>query len=174
VNIAILLWRWGTDSHLGGRLDQLGESLDSASSLLDHDSNIVVVMILNISWTCPSPPRVRVRRSGLASTSNLSIAALSSTCQCPSILCPSSVSPPVACAHVLTLKVPPSDKVKRFITSSSTFTWIEAVEFLVQAGPELKGRLPTITGNEPPVKLFATLDTSTTESILGLKGDIKW
>jgi len=80
----------------------------------------------------------------------------------------------VARAHVLALKVPPSDKVKRFIISSSMFTWVEAVEFLAQARPELKGRLPTITGNEPPVKLFATLDTSTTESVLGLKDYIKW
>jgi hypothetical protein len=111
-------------------------------------------------------------RSGVYYCSNVSIATMSSTC--PSILCPSFISPPVACAHVLTLKVPPSDKVKRFVTSSSTFTWIEAVEFLAQARPELKGRLPTITGNEPPVKLFATLDTSTTESILGLKDYIKW
>jgi nucleoside-diphosphate-sugar epimerase len=80
----------------------------------------------------------------------------------------------VACAHVLALKVPPSDNVKRFIISSSMFTWVEAVEFLAQARPELKGRLPTITGDEPPVKPFATLDTSTTESVLGLKDYIKW
>ena len=80
----------------------------------------------------------------------------------------------VARAHVLALKVPPSDEVKRFVISSSRFTWVEAVEFLAQARPELKGRLPIITGNEPPVELFATLDTSTTEAVLGLKDYIKW
>ena len=79
----------------------------------------------------------------------------------------------IACAHVLALKVPPSDKVKRFVISSSKFTWVEAVEVLAQERPELKGRLPTITGNEPPLK-FATLDTSTTESVLGLEDYIKW
>jgi len=80
----------------------------------------------------------------------------------------------VARAHVLALKVPPSDEVKRFVISSSRFTWVEAVEFLAQTRPELKGRLPIITGNEPPVELFATLDTSTTEAVLGLKDYIKW
>ena len=80
----------------------------------------------------------------------------------------------VARAHVLALKVPPSEQVKRFITSSSVFTWVEAVEFLAQARPELKGRLPVITGDVPPVQPFARFDTSTTESVLGLKDYIKW
>jgi hypothetical protein len=34
--------------------------------------------------------------------------------------------------------------LKRFIVSS-TFTWKEAIEFLAQARPELKGCLPVIT-----------------------------
>jgi nucleoside-diphosphate-sugar epimerase len=80
----------------------------------------------------------------------------------------------VARAHVLALKVPPSDKVKRFVVSSSTFTWVEAVELLAQARPGLKGRLPKITDDTPPVQPCATLDTSTTESVLGLKDYIKW
>jgi nucleoside-diphosphate-sugar epimerase len=80
----------------------------------------------------------------------------------------------VARAHVLALKAPPSDEPKRFILSSSTFTWKEAIEFIAEARPELKGRLPLITGNEPPVPPFATLDTSATESILGLKNYVKW
>jgi nucleoside-diphosphate-sugar epimerase len=80
----------------------------------------------------------------------------------------------VSRAHVLALEVPPSDQVKRFIIPSSMYTWVEAVKFLAQARPELKGRLPIITGNEPPMKLFATLDTSATESVLGLKDYIKW
>ncbi len=80
----------------------------------------------------------------------------------------------VARAHTLALKVPPSDEPKRFILSSSRFTWKEAIEFIAQARPELKGRLPVITGKEPPVPPFAILDTSATENVLGLKNYIKW
>jgi nucleoside-diphosphate-sugar epimerase len=80
----------------------------------------------------------------------------------------------VARAHVLALKVPPSDVPKRFILCSSRFTWKEAIEFIGQARPELKGRLPVITGQEPAVPPFATVDTSATEAILGLKNYVKW
>jgi nucleoside-diphosphate-sugar epimerase len=81
----------------------------------------------------------------------------------------------VARAHVLALKVPPSaDEPKRFILSSSRFTWKEAIEFIAQARPELKERLPVITGKEAPVPPFAILDTSATEKILGLRNYVKW
>ena len=81
----------------------------------------------------------------------------------------------VARAHVLALKIPPSaDEPKRFILSSSRFTWKEAVEFIAQARPELKGRLPVITGKEPAVEPYAVLDTSATEKILGIKDYVKW
>ena len=82
----------------------------------------------------------------------------------------------VARAHVLALKVPPSadDAPKRFIASSNRFTWKEAVELIAQARPELKERLPVVTGKEPEVAPFAKLDTSTTERVLGLKSYIKW
>ena len=80
----------------------------------------------------------------------------------------------VARAHVLALKVPPSDEPKRFILSTSTFTWTEAIEVIVKARPELKGRLPVVTGNEPPIPPSATIDTSATENVLGLKSYIKW
>jgi nucleoside-diphosphate-sugar epimerase len=80
----------------------------------------------------------------------------------------------VARAHVLALKAPPSDELKRFILSSSTFTWKDAIELIAKARPELKGRLPVVTGNEPPVPPFATLDTSATGNILGLKNYVKW
>jgi nucleoside-diphosphate-sugar epimerase len=80
----------------------------------------------------------------------------------------------VARAHVLALKVPPSDTVKGFILCSSTFTWKEAIELLAEARPELKGRLPVITGKEPAVPPFATVDTSTTEAVLGLKNYVQW
>ena len=81
----------------------------------------------------------------------------------------------VARAHVLALKVPPStDEPKRFILSSSRFTWKEAIEFITQARPEVKGRLPVITGKEPAVGRYAVLDTSETEKTLGIKGYVKW
>ena len=81
----------------------------------------------------------------------------------------------VARAHVLALKVPPSvDEPKRFILSSSRFTWKEAIELIAQARPELKGRLPVITGKEPVVGPYAVLDTSATERILGIKNYVKW
>ena len=81
----------------------------------------------------------------------------------------------VARAHVLALKVPPSpDAPKKFIVSPNTFTWKEAVEFLAQARPELKGRLPVITGKEAPVARGAIFDTSASERILGLKNYVKW
>ena len=81
----------------------------------------------------------------------------------------------VARAHVLALKVPPSeDEPNRFILSTSRFTWKEAIEFIAQARPELKGRLPVITDNEAPVPPFAIFDTSATENILGLRNYVKW
>jgi nucleoside-diphosphate-sugar epimerase len=80
----------------------------------------------------------------------------------------------VARAHVLALKVPPSDAPKRFILSTSTFTWTEAIEFIAHARPELKGRLPVITGKEPVLPPSITLDTSVTGTILGQKNFVKW
>jgi len=76
---------------------------------------------------------------------------------------------------VLALKVPPSsDAPKRFAVSSSRFTWTEAIELIAQARPELKERLPAITGNEPALGRFGTPDTSATETVLGLKDYVKW
>ena len=81
----------------------------------------------------------------------------------------------VARAHLLALKVPPSaDEPKRFIVSSSRFTWKEAIELIAQARPELKGRLPVITGKEPPLPPFVIFDTSATENVLGLRDYVKW
>jgi len=85
----------------------------------------------------------------------------------------------VARAHVLALKTCPSsgsssDAPKRYIVSSSRFTWKEAVELLAEARPGLKGRLPVITGKEHAVAPFATLDTGATEAGLGLKDYIRW
>ena len=80
----------------------------------------------------------------------------------------------VARAHVLALKVTPSNAVKRFVISSSRFTWKEAIELIAKARPELKGRLPAITGKERALPPFATLDTSTTKAVLGLKEYVEW
>ena len=82
----------------------------------------------------------------------------------------------VAKAHVLALKLGPSpqETPKRFILSTSTFTWQEAAKLLAEKRPELKDRLPVITGNEPPLGPLATLDTSKTESVLGMRDYVKW
>ena len=80
----------------------------------------------------------------------------------------------VARAHVLALKLPPSSMPKRFILSTSTFTWADAVALLAEKRPELKERLPVVTGKEPSLGPVATLDTSKTESVLGMKNFIKW
>jgi nucleoside-diphosphate-sugar epimerase len=81
----------------------------------------------------------------------------------------------VARAHILALKLPPSSQSpKRFIMSTNTFTWKDAIELLAEKRPELKERLPVITGTEPPVGPFATLDTSKTESVLGMMNFVEW
>ncbi|KAI9443362.1 NAD-P-binding protein [Lactarius indigo] len=81
----------------------------------------------------------------------------------------------VARAHVLALKLPPSsESPKRFVLSTTTFTSKEAIELLAEKRPELKERLPVITGNEPLLGPVATLDTSKTESELGMRNYVKW
>ncbi|KAH9969778.1 NAD-P-binding protein [Russula dissimulans] len=81
----------------------------------------------------------------------------------------------VARAHVLALKVPPSPaETKRFILSSSRTPWTEVIEFVAKARPELKERLPVITGKEAPFGRFVRLDDSATRDVLGLESYIKW
>jgi nucleoside-diphosphate-sugar epimerase len=80
----------------------------------------------------------------------------------------------VARAHVLALKLFPSSTPKRFVLSTSTFTWTEAVALLAEKRPELKERLPVVTGKEPPLGPAAKLDTSNTENVLGMKNFVKW
>ncbi|KAH9080373.1 NAD-P-binding protein [Lactarius deliciosus] len=81
---------------------------------------------------------------------------------------------PATRAPPLNVDLPPSESLRRFILSTSRFTWKDAVELLAEKRPELKERLPVITGNEPPVGPFATLDTSKTESVLGMRNYVKW
>ncbi|KAI0290424.1 NAD-P-binding protein [Multifurca ochricompacta] len=80
----------------------------------------------------------------------------------------------VARAHVLALKLPPSDTPKRFILSTSTFTWTEAIKYIAEVRPDLKARLPVITDNEPAIGPSVKLDTSATDNVLGLKNYVKW
>ncbi|KAI0294334.1 NAD-P-binding protein [Multifurca ochricompacta] len=80
----------------------------------------------------------------------------------------------VARAHVLALKLPPSDTLKRFILSTSTFTWTEAIKYIAEVRPDLKARLPVITDNEPAIGPSVKLDTSATDNVLGLKNYVKW
>jgi nucleoside-diphosphate-sugar epimerase len=80
----------------------------------------------------------------------------------------------VARAHVLVLKLPPSSTPKRFILSTSMFTLTDVVALLAEKRPELKERLPVITGREPPLGPFAKVDASKTESVLGMKNYVKW
>jgi len=60
------------------------------------------------------------------------------------------------------------------VLSSNTTPWTEVIEFLAKARPELKERLPVITGKEAPVGKFVTFDTSATRDVLGLKSYVKW
>ena len=81
----------------------------------------------------------------------------------------------VARAHVLALELPPSsESPNRFILSTNTFTWKEAIELVAEKRPELKECLPVITEEELPVGPYSTLDTSKTESVLGMKNYVKW
>ena len=80
----------------------------------------------------------------------------------------------VARAHVLALKLPSSSTLKRFILSTSTFTWTDAVALIAEKRPELLERLPVVTGREPPLGPVAKLDTSKTERVLGMKNYVKW
>ena len=80
----------------------------------------------------------------------------------------------VARAHVLALKLPPSSTPKRFILSTSTFTLTDVVALLAEKRPELKERLPVVTGREPPLGPFAKVDASKTESVLGMRNYVKW
>jgi len=80
----------------------------------------------------------------------------------------------VARAHVLALALPPSPGTpKRFIVSTSRFTWSEAVALLAERRPELKGRLPVVDA-AATLGPFAKLDTGKTESVLGLRKYVEW
>ncbi|KAF9445160.1 NAD(P)-binding protein [Macrolepiota fuliginosa MF-IS2] len=91
----------------------------------------------------------------------------------------------VAKAHVLALTAPvlPKGEKKRIIVSLGTMTWVDAIEFLKtpevvaklkERGHDIIARLPDISAAGPQSQYG--LDTSLTESVLGLKKDdyIPW
>ncbi len=84
----------------------------------------------------------------------------------------------VARAHVkaLTLdRFEPPEK-KRFLVSGGHFTWKEAVEYLEKSRPDLKSRLPPVTGSsfqELPGKL-SSIDVTRARDILHMEEYIGW
>ena len=79
----------------------------------------------------------------------------------------------VARAHILALNVAPSAKPNRIIVSAGKFTWKEAVDYLAKKRPELKGRLPVVTGTER-VYDTVTYDASSAAKLIGLTEYISW
>lgn len=80
----------------------------------------------------------------------------------------------VAKAHILALRAPPTSEVgqKRIAVVGPTFSWKDAVEHLVVARPELKGRLPDTS--EAQRMTVASTDTSRSRDVLGLDPYIDW
>ena len=79
----------------------------------------------------------------------------------------------VARAHILALNVAPSAKPNRIIISAGKFTWKEAVDYLAKKRPELKDRLPVVTGTEK-VYDTVTYDSSSAAKLIGLTEYISW
>ncbi|THH12526.1 hypothetical protein EW146_g7609 [Bondarzewia mesenterica] len=79
----------------------------------------------------------------------------------------------IARAHVLALNAPPSNKPKRIIVVAGHFTWKDATEYLAKKRPELRDRLPVITGKEK-VYETATYDASSAARLLGLTDYVGW
>ncbi|KAI0043317.1 NAD-P-binding protein [Auriscalpium vulgare] len=80
----------------------------------------------------------------------------------------------VARAHVLALKAPPSDTPKRIILYAGDIPYKAATEYLLETRPELKDRLPVISGDEPADPPYSDFDTSSAERIIGLTEYIGW
>lgn len=76
-------------------------------------------------------------------------------------------------AHVAALKTPPSGQPKRILPVGGKFTWKQAVEYLAQARPGLKERLPVLDGSEQTIAA-AELDPSSAALLVGLDKYISW
>ncbi|KAA1470841.1 NAD(P)-binding protein [Dentipellis sp. KUC8613] len=84
-----------------------------------------------------------------------------------------------ALLHVLALKAAPSpaSKPKRIVAigPEGTFTWLQAVKWLHEARPELRARLPTVTGKETHnLDEWAKWDSSSAKEIVGLEKFRGW
>lgn len=77
-------------------------------------------------------------------------------------------------AHVLALAAPPSKTPKRLIVNGGSVTWKHAAQYLAESRPDLKDRLPVITGDEKVPEVWAKFDTSSAERLIGLKDYINW
>ncbi|TFY64343.1 hypothetical protein EVG20_g5978 [Dentipellis fragilis] len=84
-----------------------------------------------------------------------------------------------ALLHVLALKAAPSpaSKPKRIVAvgPEDTFTWLQAVQWLYEARPELRARLPTVTGKETHnLEEWSKWDSSSAKEIVGLEKFRGW
>ncbi|TFY56927.1 hypothetical protein EVG20_g8742 [Dentipellis fragilis] len=84
-----------------------------------------------------------------------------------------------ALLHVLALKAAPSpaSKPKRIVAvgPDGSFTWLQAVQWLYEARPELRARLPKVTGEEKhTLDEWSRWDVSSTKEILGFENFRDW
>ncbi|KAA1470844.1 NAD(P)-binding protein [Dentipellis sp. KUC8613] len=84
-----------------------------------------------------------------------------------------------ALLHVLALKAAPSpaSKPKRIVAvgPDGHFTWVEAVQWLYETRPELRSRLPTVTGKEThSLDDWCRWDASSAKDIAGLEKFRGW
>ncbi|TFY64335.1 hypothetical protein EVG20_g5981 [Dentipellis fragilis] len=84
-----------------------------------------------------------------------------------------------ALLHVLTLKASPTPalKPKRIVAvgPDGHFTWVEAVQWLSETRPELRPRLPTVTGKEKHnLDEWCRWDASSAKEIVGLERFRGW
>ncbi|THH15417.1 hypothetical protein EW146_g5049 [Bondarzewia mesenterica] len=76
--------------------------------------------------------------------------------------------------HVRALNTPKSGKPKRIIAVAGCFTWKQAVEYLTETRPDLKDRLPVITGKEKEYFEWVTFDNSSAARLVGMTDYIGW
>ncbi len=79
----------------------------------------------------------------------------------------------VAVAHVRALSVPPGE-YKRYLISAGHFTFKEAVDYIADAHPELRSRLPSLEGVVPLPDNLSTIDASKAAVDLKLTNYIPW
>lgn len=83
----------------------------------------------------------------------------------------------VAKAHVAALSLPKNIEGltrKRFLISSGSFSWSEAVEHLSKARPDLNGRFPSVENAPAAPGPLSTIDTAPAAQHLKLTQVINW